>query len=780
MLDRYLSRLTQEHQLREAIAVYRREIDRNPDDPGLYARLALFVEQNKLDADVEQTYRAAFKQFNDTTWASKLARFYLRRKQFAAYQKLAQDVTGVFKGADLAAYLTDVSPNAQLNPVLYRQINLYAHQRFPHNLLFVRNLLTAYATRGTADPAAYLKLLRKNWFYDAGLRARFLEYLSSTGKLAAELSALPTTAAAVSRNDVAALSFSAEGHAWLTQYETAAPAFVAIADLTPGDRDANGRAAAVERSLAPTVPHAFDTAIRIAEQDIKAAPDDRGAITRVGEIYGDRELFQKAAPWWDRLVSTAPGLPDAYLETASVFWDYFRYDDALRIIEQSRTTLHQTALFAYEAGAIYENKQDEPAAVTEYIKAALETPVSGSNGLARTRLIRLARRSDTSTLVEQRTTGLLANSYDPDIINLRVAILENQGRRDDIHRLLDSALPRINQLEQIDTIRQTAARFGFDDTNVQALERVIALSTDPIEKLHAGIDLADFYEAHQNLQAAEHELTELLAENPASLGVIRANVDFYWREKEPKKAVATLVAAAGRAQQPYKNQLTREGAQKATDSGDFAEARTLLDMLLAANPFDGDLLAAKAATYAGENDENGLLAFYSGAMKSLQSASLPNREKSDRTAALRRGYVNALTSTKRYDQAQDQYVEILKSYPEDENLVRQVARFAESHGLTDKLLAYFRSAAQASPRDYRWPLVLARIETALRQYSQAIPDFEKAAYIRPDRSDILVAKADLETRLLRFAEALRLIGNCTNSVTTIHVILTPKPDFRSV
>ncbi len=178
-------------------------------------------------------------------------------------------------------------------------------------------------------------------------------------------------------------------------------------------------------------------------------------------------------------------------------------------------------------------------------------------------------------------------------------------------------------------------------------------------------------------------------------------------------------------------------------------------MLLAANPFDGDLLAAKAATYAGENDGNGLLAFYSGAMKSLQSASLPNREKSDRTAALRRGYVNALTSTKRYDQAQDQYVEILKSYPEDENLVRQVARFAESHGLTDKLLAYFRSAAQASPRDYRWPLVLARIETALRQYSQAIPDFEKAAYIRPDRSDILVAKADLETRLLRFAEALK-------------------------
>src|SRR5271165_4026185 len=86
VLDRYLSRLTELHRLNDALALYRHEIDQNPEDPGLYERLATFLEQNKLDDQLEKTYREAMKKFNDTSWSDKLARFYLRRDQLQSYE----------------------------------------------------------------------------------------------------------------------------------------------------------------------------------------------------------------------------------------------------------------------------------------------------------------------------------------------------------------------------------------------------------------------------------------------------------------------------------------------------------------------------------------------------------------------------------------------------------------------------------------------------------------------------------------------------------------------
>ncbi len=755
VLDRYISRLTQLNRLPDVVVLYRHEIDRNPDDAGIYERLALFVEQNRFDADLEQTYRVAMNRFHDSSWADKLGRFYLRTGRDSAYAALTRELTAIFKGSDLASFLTEVSPNRNLNPVLYRQINLYAHQRFPHNLTFVRNLLDVYAIKATADAAAYDKLLRENWYYDAGLRSRFFAYLQRTGKLEAELAALPPAATAIQQKNTAALQFAAEGRAWLTEYEGSAPEFVALARLTPGDRDATGRATAIERSLAPTVPRAFETAIQLARQDVNAAPREEVTLTRVGEIYADRELYRQAAPWWNRVATVEPGLPNGYLDAATVFWDYFQYDDALRVIREARQALKQPARFAYQAGAIYENKGDYSQAIDEYIEAELDTPPNGDNALAQRRLIQLDARKNTARLVEQRSESGLNGAFNLRAVQLRIAILESQQRRNDIHALLDALLLRTPKIDEIEQIRVTANHFGFDDTSARALERLIILTVDPIEKLHAQLELASFRETHNDIPGAARELTVLLNENPDLLGIIRANADFYWRTKQPRQAVSTLAAAASRAQQPFRNELTREAAQKAEDSSDFAEARRLLDNLLQSDPYNGDLLAAKASTYARQGDENGLVQFYASELNELQAAQLPADEKKSRIAGLRRGYITALIAVKRFDEALDQYQEVLNRFPEDNLLAREVARFAEMHQLEDKLVTYYEKTAQNSPRDYRWPLVLARIETSLRRYQDAIASYDKATYVRPDRSDIFGAKADLQVRLLRFDDAIK-------------------------
>src|SRR6266849_2189186 len=77
VLERYLARLVELKQIPQALAVLRRDLDHNPDDPGLYERLAVFLDQNRLGVEQEEIYRRAMARFPDHSWYHKLARLYL-------------------------------------------------------------------------------------------------------------------------------------------------------------------------------------------------------------------------------------------------------------------------------------------------------------------------------------------------------------------------------------------------------------------------------------------------------------------------------------------------------------------------------------------------------------------------------------------------------------------------------------------------------------------------------------------------------------------------------
>ncbi|MCX6624481.1 MAG: VIT domain-containing protein [Acidobacteria bacterium] len=218
VLDRYLARLVSLKRLPEALQVYRQELQRNPDDPGLYERFAAFIEQNKLGAEVEIVYQSAIGQFHSRAWYERLARWYLRQKRREDFSRLADQVTKIFSGSDLEQYISGlVTPN--FDAVLYRQVNLFANQRFPNNLTFVRNLLDAYSRPATRDAISCQRLLRNYWYFDTGLRERYFESLSRGNQL-------PGAIAAVEKNapSPATARWLGEAEAWRSHFEEAAPA----------------------------------------------------------------------------------------------------------------------------------------------------------------------------------------------------------------------------------------------------------------------------------------------------------------------------------------------------------------------------------------------------------------------------------------------------------------------------------------------------------------------------------------------------------------------------
>ncbi len=108
VFDRYVARLVSLGRLTDALALYRREIGRNPKDAGLYEKLAAFLDQNRLGGQVEQVYKEAAAKFPDGTWHEKLARWYLRYRRSQDFAELTRQVVRIFSGTELEKYFAQV------------------------------------------------------------------------------------------------------------------------------------------------------------------------------------------------------------------------------------------------------------------------------------------------------------------------------------------------------------------------------------------------------------------------------------------------------------------------------------------------------------------------------------------------------------------------------------------------------------------------------------------------------------------------------------------------
>lgn len=752
VLERYLSRLVSLNQVPQALAVLRKEIDRNPNDPGLYERLAQFLQQNQLGRQQEEVYKRAIQQFQDRSWYHKLARFYLREKRQADFQQLTVQVTRIFSGTDLEDYFNDVVSGSDY----YTRLNEYAHQRFPHDLRFVRNLLNAYYFR---QPAKWEALLREHWWESEELRNRFFEFLSSSGKLDQELAMLNQIEPAakdsrwtdLAKGNPVAARFVGEAGLWQSHFEQAAPVIGALANQYPADAELGHRAASLFRSLAAFDPKNTEVAVNIEENLYKANPGDRDQLARIGDILSDRELFDRAAPYWDRMATIRPGEAQAYLDPATVYWDYYDFGAALKLLNAGRQKLGNPSLYSYEEGAIYENQRMYPQAVTEYLAGALR---EGENSQSQSRLLQLAPRKNLRDTVDQATANIAYGSA-PDLgaVKLRLAVLDAQNRPKDAEQFLSSLTARSTSLELLDWLQETARQRSLVAVQQSVLERQATLTTDPVRRLELRYALVQFYENKKDLDAAQRNVEALYRENPKILGVVRSTVDFYWRNKQKQKALDVLQQAISDSYPGLKTQFKFETARKATDAAQYDLARRLLKDLLADSPYNGEYLSAMADTYARAEDDSGLRAFYLEKIEAFRKAPLSQDERNRQIATLRRGLIPALTRLKDYAGAVDQYIEIINRYPEDEGLVSEAALYAQRYSRQQQLLEFYAKTIQQSPRDYRWPMVLARTQTQLEDFPGAIDSYARAIQIRPDRVDLRTARAELLERLMRFDDA---------------------------
>ena len=474
-------------------------------------------------------------------------------------------------------------------------------------------------------------------------------------------------------------------------------------------------------------------------------------MARVGDIYADRGRMSDAAPYWNRMAEVHPGDPNGYLQSATVYWDYFDFDSALTQLQKGREKLAKPALYSYEAGAIHETQGQIAEAIREYAAGSL---ASDSSVDSRLRFIELAGRPTFRATVDAQTQGLLKSGTPTQAaIELRIAVLDATHRSGEVATELREAISKADSFAVLNMLADTAQTRGLGEVQEAAVNRQIALSSDPIRKIELQYQLVDLMSS-RDAAAATQQVDAIYHEHPKVLGVVRATVDYDWDHLRRQQAVSVLLEAAQSSYPDLKDKFVLEAGRKLTDLGDYGRAGKLLSELLARNVMDAGVETALANNYAHSGDKAGLEKFYKDRLLVVKSSALQGSEKADRIAQLRRGMIPAAEQLGEWDEVADQYIELINSFPGDADLVQEAALTAGAHNQGEKLTGFYRRTIQKSPQDARWSIVLGELETGLENFSAAVDAYGLAIHVRPEQKDLYSSHAELCERLHRLDVAV--------------------------
>jgi tetratricopeptide (TPR) repeat protein len=241
------------------------------------------------------------------------------------------------------------------------------------------------------DRPRWEKLSTEYYFADRTIRDPYLAWLSKRGVLREySQKAKLAYSASDSRSVYAYGLFSADCATWLSHPDEALDAYRQLVSLYPGEPQYADRLSDLARSFGQQSDKLYEESARIAAQMADVYPSDHTYRIKAGEVYAQLGDFKRAAEQWDKLVQTEPGERNTYLEVATVYWDYYQFDQAIRVFKDLRNVTGDQSIYAYRLGAVYEGKGDIDSAISEYVKV-LNEPGDGREAVAK-RLAQLSKR----------------------------------------------------------------------------------------------------------------------------------------------------------------------------------------------------------------------------------------------------------------------------------------------------------------------------------------------------------------------------------------------------
>ncbi len=762
VLSRYVASLAKANRTSDILALYSAEIKKYPQEQGLYEQMLQWLGQTNMVDEQLRVYQEALRTFPTTTWSDRLARWFIRQKRTAEFEALSRDIVAKVNDADAEHYLQEFvhgNVNADLasfDAKLYVALYTVAHQRFPHNLNFVNGLLQFYGAHKQWEQ--WRTLLAEYYFESREVRDQFLSHLASNNELRGYLARARETLNANATEGQALLPyklFRADASAWLSNYEEAIDAYRELNRLYPNSPEFADRLVSFTRSLGQHNQRFLEESATISHALADAAPSVAEYRTRAGEIQAELGDYVKARGEWEQLIPTARGDSEVYLDTATVYWDYFQYDDALRTIETLRREENDPTLYAFQVAVILEDKHQLREALPEYIKAlGYSYYFDADTARAKRRLVTLSKRPGVYEQIDAAFKSERSRNNDWDLVWQYADYLSDAGRWPVAAALLRQEVDRSDNrsfltaaLDFFDAKEETAGQ-------IATLNRLIATTTNQRLAIAHRLQLAKLYSGKGQAAQAANVLHALIKKYPNNYGVLSDSAEYLWRLGRRSDATAVLQSSMQRGLGKFHYLFGRKLAARKIEMQQFASAQQILEQLNRQDRLNTDVFHELAKVYVRAGNQEGLRTTFHATVDALKKQDADPREIRDQIAQLREEMIGAFTQLKDYASAVDQHIEIINRNPDDETYLDNAINYVRRYGGGDKLLSFYQRTSQEAFKDYRWNVVLARIYDAQGDAANAVRQYRAALDNQPEMIELHDALADVFTRAKDYDSAL--------------------------
>lgn len=759
VLERYVASLAADDKKTETIAMFWAEIKKHPKEEGLYERFLRWLGEAEIINEQLKAYNTAIREFDSNTWYHRLARWYVRQKRGRELARYSRQLIDIFDEEEITDYLlrfagygaTGQGDELNWDQQLAFDLYSYAHNRFKRNLFFVRGMLTHLEA---SDRARWEKLSTEYYFADRSIRDPLLAWLSKQKQLREKYQrAVNEAAGAGSASRLTYSVFAADAALWLSHHDEAISAYRRLIGLYPGEPQYADRLADLTRSFGHQDPKLYEESAQVSAQMAEIYPTDHTYRIEAGEVYAELGDFKRAGEQWDKLVALEPGNRETYLEVATVYWDYYQYDQALRVFKELRNTTGDQTIYAYRVGAVYEGKGDIDSAIAEYMQVLPEAG-EGRDTVAK-RLAQLSRRKG----LAEKITAVYgkARAARPDDWHLVLGFAAYQAERDhqsDALAMLRTEVSRSTDVAFLESVRDLFRAILRPEDERQVIERLAVAARDEREAMAYRLQLASFLERQGQKDAAINLIDKLTADYPTNLGVIEEAAGFYWRAGLQDRSLDLYKRTLARARGASRRSLTLQLARRQMDAARLGDAEATLRAYYNDHRFDTEMFGELARTLSAANKLNDLQSLYQEAFKDARESGLGADETLIRMAELRAGMIRTLAGLGKHQDALDQHIEIINTFPEDADRLADAIDYAESHSLLDRLTAYYEKLSKESYKNYRWQLVLGRIYERQGNLAGAAEQYRTAVTNEPQRSDLRLTLASVLARQRRYDEAL--------------------------
>jgi Flp pilus assembly protein TadD len=757
VLQRYVASLAKDDCTSDILALYAKEIKKYPGEQALYEQMLQWLGQTNLVDEQLRVYQEALRAFPSTTWRDRLARWYVGHQRTKEFEALSRDVIAKVDDAEAEKYLSEFIDIkvASFDDKLYFALYSVAHERFPHNLNFVKGLLKFYSEH--KQWPQWRTLIAEYYFESRECRDEFLGHLASHNELRGYLARARATL--TQSTDSQALLpyklFRADASAQLSNFEEAIDAYRELNRVYPNSPEFAGRLINLTRSFGQHNRRFLEESAAISQSLADASPSVAAYRTRAGEVQAELGDYVKARAEWEQLIPLARGKEDTYLDTATIYWDYYQYDDALRTIHTLRQQEKDEALYAFQAGVILEDKHQLREALTEYVRALATTDYYDADTYrARKRLVTLSKRPGVSDQIAAAFIQERRRNRSDSFVLDYADFLDHAKRWPEASRLLRDELAHSNSQDFL-----RSARSLFDDHNevggqVAALQRLIATATARRFEISYRLRLAELYSKNNEPDQAAGVLRALVQKYPTNYGVLTESAEFCWRLGLRSNSLAILQSGMQRGLGKFHYLFGRKLAARHVEMQNFSAAQAVLERLNREDRLNTEVFHELAKVYVRSGNQQQLRTTFGATIEAIKQQDVDVREIRAQVASLRKEMIDAFTLLKDYSSAIEQHIEIINRDPDDEEQVDAAINYVRRYGGGDTLLNYYQRVAREAYKNYRWNVVLAQIYDAKGDLASAARQYHMALDNQPELTELYDSLVDVYTRAKDYGSAI--------------------------